>query len=473
MLVPRLLRLVPLALILLGCRSTPRAEPQTPDTEDLPEAGSWEAKPSQTGGETTGNPSGPPVVNYPGFEVLNDGRSVVSIQVRGPVQVTEMKVEGRIVYALSGVAVPERVNRLPLLTQHFPTQVTAVTVEQTPTGANLIMETREPATSTFSIKQNQAGSLVSIVIPRSEKYGTKDPTTDPTNFERPTEGPGTDPATNEPGEGYSRETERRRKKSKRQPKPHVERALTLPHKTLAPDISIAALGYDEGTPITHLSSGIRYGIVDAFEVEATPHSFRLAPDGAFTYPSLGFTAGYTGDTFEIAGRARYFLGIDTDLDDVNAGVLTLGAPMQIHLSKWGRIDTGIFTTLDLDGVGRGSTFTQSPNSDVQVGLYQLLASPLMVTPGIPFYFLFQPVPEFWFGVHNGLTIQNFDNVEGDSLRLPVGLEAGITASDEFNPVADLAIHLDFPAFFVPLRGDDVVEEKAYQLAAVFRWFYHL
>ncbi len=113
------------------------------------------------------------MVNYPGFEVVRDGSSVVSIQVRGPVQVTEQRVEGRIVYSLSGVAVPERVNRLPLVTQYFATQVTSVTVEQTTGGANLVLELREPSTSTFSLKQNEAGTLLTIVVPRSEKYGVR------------------------------------------------------------------------------------------------------------------------------------------------------------------------------------------------------------------------------------------------------------------------------------------------------------
>jgi hypothetical protein len=157
---------------LAGCSKPP---PKSAGAEglDIPiERGPSAVEPgSRT--NVTGEPSGAPVVNYPAFEVLRDGTSLVTVQVRGPVQVTEQKVEGRIVYSFQGVAVPEKVNRLPLATQHFPTQVTSVMLEQTPSGANVVIDLREPATSTFSTRRNEAGTLVSIVVPRSQKYGAE------------------------------------------------------------------------------------------------------------------------------------------------------------------------------------------------------------------------------------------------------------------------------------------------------------
>lgn len=158
---------------LVGCSKQP---PKSAGAEELaiPVDGSAvPASPGASNAPVTGDPTGAPVVNYPAFEVLRDGRSVISIQVRGPVQVSEQKVEGRIVYALSGIAVPEKVNRLPLVTQYFPTQVTSVMIEQTPTGANVVVDLREPATSTFATRRNEAGTLVSITIPRSKKYSEK------------------------------------------------------------------------------------------------------------------------------------------------------------------------------------------------------------------------------------------------------------------------------------------------------------
>jgi len=462
-----------------GCGS-----PQAKTSDDLKsdisdDEGGWSGK-GQAGvvPKTTGDPSGPSVVNYPSFEVLRDGSSVVSVQIRGPVQVSEQKAEGRVIYVLNGVAVPERVNRLPMLTQHFPTQVTSVTVEQTTgAGANLVIDLREKSTSTFKLVKNEAGTMLTIVLPRSDRYAAVAKTDDPNSFERPSDAARSDVLNQSAEEGtpedYEKESERRRRKSKRQPRPYVPRPLTLPQKTLAPDVSIALSGYDQGDPTAVLSSGIRYGIIDEFEIEATPHAFRLSPDAAFAYPSLGFTAGYTGHVFEVAGRVRYFIGIDTEVNDVSGGVLLLGAPMAIHIYDWGRIDTGAFVTLAFDTLLFNSAVNgTAAATDVRPALLNQGASPFYTDAGIPFNFLFQPAPELWFGIRHGISIYDFD-AAGETLALPLGAEIGITASDDFNPIADFAVRADLPQFFLPGRDGDVVEEKRYQLAAWFRWFYHL
>lgn len=430
--------------------------------------------------KATGTPSGPPVVSMPAFEVLDDGRAVVNVQVRGPFQISEQKAEGRIVYFLSGVVVSERVNRLPLLTQHFPTQVVSVTVEQAPGGANLIIDLREPSTATFKVDQNEAGNLLTIVLPRSQRWGeTKNPADDPNSFERPTDASGSDIVDQTTAEGapedYEKETERRRKKSKRQPKPWVERPLTLPRMTLAPDISISAGGNGTRDQSAFLASGVRFGIIDQVEVELTPHAFRLVSNPAYYFPSLGITAGYTGNTFEVAGRVRYFVGIDSDVG-VSPGALMIGVPMAIHLGKWGRIDTGAFITLDFDNTLQTPLTTPrsialAPNSGFRAGLFQTGASPFYLDQGIPFHFLFQPVPEFWFGIHHGINILDFENA-GETFALPLGAEIGLSASDDFNPLADLGFRADLPLFIRP-GGTDVIEEDAYELGVWFRWYYHL
>lgn len=467
------------ALYASGCSSR-QAKPETADgvTEEPSDAGGGSATPRR--GPNVGNPSGPPVVNMPSFEVMDDGQSIVSVQVRGPVQVVEQKAEGRIVYTLGGVTVPEKVNRLPLDTRHFPTQVSAVTIEDTSGGANLIIELREPAKATYKITQNEGGNLLVIAIPHSQKYGVRDPATDPNSFERPRDASAGDTvdgkADDEIGqsdESETKETKRRKRRSRRQPKPYVERPLTLPYKTLAPDIAVASLGYDVGNPAVSLTSGLRWGIIDEVELEFTPHSFRITPNPAWVRPSFGITAGYTGHVFEIAGRARYFLPIDTDRGFASGnGALQLGAPMAIHLAKWGRIDTGAHVLLDFDGRSADSTDPLLSTGSVRAGLVHQLASPSVIDPGIPFYFLFQPVPELWFGIHHGISIFDFGNA-GETFALPLGAEIGITATSDFNPVADLGIRADLPQFFLPGRDGDPVEEKLYQLGVWFRWFHHL
>lgn len=106
------------------------------------------------------------------------------------------------------------------------------------------------------------------------------------------------------------------------------RSPTLAHKTLAPNIAISLSGQGTDNSSTILSGGIRYGIIDQLEVEANPHAFRLQPSGAYAYPSLGLTAGYTGHAFEMAGaRATSSASTARNLDNVNGGELLVGFPI--------------------------------------------------------------------------------------------------------------------------------------------------
>ncbi|MBK6514027.1 MAG: hypothetical protein IPM79_31110 [Polyangiaceae bacterium] len=464
-----------ITLAALGCR---KEGPKSAEDAQVDESGGSGGSGSRSGPSTTGVPSGPPVVNFPGFEVLPDGRSVVTVQVRGPVTVSEQKAEGRIIYVLSGVAVPEKVNRLPLVTQHFPTQVTAVTVEQTLSGANLLIDLREASPSTFKITQNEAGNLVVITLPHSQRWGTNNPSDDPTSFERPTDADSSDVVDESKDENirkaYEAERKRRRKQSYRQPKAYVERPLTLPRMTLAPDISISAGGLGARDQAVFLNSAIRFGVIDQVEIEANPHSFRLSPNPAYAFPSIGITAGYTGNTFEIAGRARYFIGVDSD-SDASAGALLIGVPMAIHLGTWGRIDTGAFVTLDFERTFR-TPMSESGlflgSGGVKAGLWNADASPLYLNTGIPFHFLFQPIQELWFGIHHGINIIDFAE-PGETFALPLGGEIGFSASNDYNPTADLGLRIDLPMFLMPGRDSDLVEEDRYELGVWFRWYHHL
>lgn len=478
---------------LLGCQGSAKVEAKTGDDVEAEANAKWEGsdgddtKPRGPGVDA-GTASGPPLVTYPGFEVMPDGRSVVTVTVRGPVTVTEQKAEGRLVYILSGVAVPEKVNRLPLLTQHFPTQVTSVTVEQIAGGAQLVIDLREPSKATHRVTKTEGGgSLVTIALPRSEKYGkTALGTDDPNSFERPGEAPEQDAvaAIDETGteipENAAAETERRRKKSKRQPKAYSMRSLTVPRGTLAPDFGLSISGIGQGTPTTFLTSGIHIGIVDQFEMEATIHSHRLSNNpsdviggGWLVLPSIGMTGGYTGHVFEIGGRLRYFTGVDTGLNAAGPGGLLLGVPTAIHLGTWGRIDTGAFVTFDFDGdLQNARNLGGGFASGMAVGLYDQQASPFYLDSGIPLKFIFNPSEDVWLGVHHGFAIYDFDFAT-ETLALPLGGEIGITASDDYNPIADLLFRVDFPQFFAPGNDNDLVNEDWYQVGIFFRWFHHL
>jgi hypothetical protein len=280
---------------------------------------------------------------------------------------------------------------------------------------------------------------------------------------------GTEPAPTASGENdveaanvdetESEETRRRRQRSKRQPKGYAARYLTLPYDTVAPDVGISILGYERDLAIASLNGTIRWGIVNALEVEATPVAIRLAPDTAYAGPSLGATGGFTQGPFEIGGRLRYFFGIDTAAGGVGSGTLTAGIPARVHFSDDVQMNLGGFVTAGLD-------------SGATVGLYERTASPAYVDPGLPLHFVFQVSPVVWLGAKTGMSIFDFQSVD-ETLSIPLGVEIGFTQSDDYNPVGDLGIRADLPQFIRPGALLDTISPSVFGVGLWYRWYYHL
>lgn len=141
---------------------------------------SGDSSPKPSAPVTQTLPSGPPIATLPTFEVLADGRSLVTVQVSGKTTASEQKAEGRLVYALKGVQVPARVNRMPLPTQNFETRVSQVQLEQTPDGANLVIDLREPAEGTeHTVSDLEGGTMLAVTIPKTVRYAAATEPTDP------------------------------------------------------------------------------------------------------------------------------------------------------------------------------------------------------------------------------------------------------------------------------------------------------
>ena len=347
-------------------------------------------------------------------------------------------------------------------------------------GANVIVELREPSTSTHETSKIEGGTRLTITLPRSEKFG------------EPTEGTLSQGATWEEGETGERRRHKRAgendvttaddtkeggekkhtKRADRQPIPYVERHLTLSYTTLAPDVGISGQGAGPGNPSVFLSSGIHFGIIDQIEVEATPNSFRLSPNAGFTEPSIGATFAFFQLAVEMAGRARFYIPLDTARPGLKGDpILELALPFIFHLGPLAKIDTGINFTLD---------FKNPVTNGLTEGLYEPLPSPVVEEPGIPFKVVFQPVKAFWVGAGTGLTIKRFD-VVADTIGIPLGFQAGITTYDAKRPNADLGIRFDWPSLFTPgqsaggacIPSCSKVHGDVYQFAAWLRWYYYI
>ena len=418
--------------------------------------------------------SGPPLVTFPSFEVLTDGRSVVTVQVSGPTEVSEQKNQGRIVYFLRGVGVPEKVNRLPLVSANFPTQVSRVQIEQGNGGANVVLELREDATPTHKVEKIEGGTLLTITLPRSEKFGDmpgrgKVDDQD-ANWEEggstTSDGHHRGKKHDDDGDGKTATNDeepakKRWKRGIRQPIPFVQRHITLSYRTLAPDVSVSVWGAGKQDVNVFLMSGVRYGIVDQFEIEATPHAFRLTPEGGYFAPSFGATWNFIQTAFDMGVRARFFIPVDSGQPGAKGtSVLSAGLPMIIHLGSYAKIDTGVNVT---------AAFA----SKKKVGLYEQTASPFMQEPGIPLKFVFQPDEALFLGAGSGFSLFDFDQ-KAESIAIPLSFRAGVTTSSKKKPAADFGVDFQWPEFATPAsKAHDKVHEDVFELGFWLRWYYYI
>ena len=112
-------------------------------------------------------PSGP-IATYPGFRVLQDGKSRVWVEVDRKVEVTEHKAQGQVVYRLKGASAPTRTNRLPLITGWFASPVGRVQLVDQGADLDLVIELRAAAEATHKILDTEGGMLLLVEFPKVE-----------------------------------------------------------------------------------------------------------------------------------------------------------------------------------------------------------------------------------------------------------------------------------------------------------------
>lgn len=82
-------------------------------------------------------------ITFPGFQMLEDGRSRVFIQTAIRMEPVMRRVEGGYELFLKDARIPLRTNRLPLETVHFETPLERVTVKQNKKGVTIRLKLRE------------------------------------------------------------------------------------------------------------------------------------------------------------------------------------------------------------------------------------------------------------------------------------------------------------------------------------------
>jgi len=102
---------------------------------------------------------------YPGFRMFADGSSRVFLEVYGHVDVQESTEDGVMKFRFRGVNVPERVNRLPLPTNHFETPVSRVHVEREGEDAILVIALHYAVEGKPRLKRSEGGTVLSVDFP--------------------------------------------------------------------------------------------------------------------------------------------------------------------------------------------------------------------------------------------------------------------------------------------------------------------
>lgn len=179
-------------LMALGCNNKRPADPNDtrstlidPNSEPTPR---WEGADPDAAGQaaTQANTSSnharavqrqgrslTPTATLPGFRMLSNGRSRVFLEVSGDVPMTEAHAPGKLRYRFAGVRVPERVNRMPLLTLHFPTPVARVQLNQVGADAVLVIELRGAVNPEVRVERRDGAMVVSADFPRLEDMPAK------------------------------------------------------------------------------------------------------------------------------------------------------------------------------------------------------------------------------------------------------------------------------------------------------------
>ncbi|HVY48978.1 MAG TPA: hypothetical protein VHB21_23975 [Minicystis sp.] len=110
-----------------------------------------------------------PIAWFPGFLRLQGGVTRVFLEVSKKVEITEHRGEGRLTYRLKGVDVPDRTNRLPLLTGFIATPVDRVQLVPDGPDADLVIDLREPSEASYRVIDTPRGIVLQVDFPPNVK----------------------------------------------------------------------------------------------------------------------------------------------------------------------------------------------------------------------------------------------------------------------------------------------------------------
>jgi hypothetical protein len=186
-----------------------------------------------------------------------------------------------------------------------------------------------------------------------------------------------------------------------------------------------AFGDCVGTTLSTLTAHATYGVTDGLEVGAVVLPLLLTPVFGYSGPAVFGTYRFLRGNTELGVSAAVNLPIDAPFG------VTVGTPLWLRFLPHVLLQTGAF----LDGFDAG---------DIGLGLR------------VPFSALFQLTSSLWAGVDTGFSFQFTGPGPGETLTIPVGVEAGYAIPGSTGkPIADVLAGFGFPDFLTPGAPDVV------------------
>jgi hypothetical protein len=109
---------------------------------------------------------GAPIAGGAAFYRLDDGSTRVSVEVSEKVPVAENRAQGRLIYRLKGVFIPERTNTLPLVTGYFATPVDRAQLVQDGADVELVIDLRDATAPTHRVVETSRGMVLQVDFPK-------------------------------------------------------------------------------------------------------------------------------------------------------------------------------------------------------------------------------------------------------------------------------------------------------------------
>ena len=250
------------------------------------------------------------------------------------------------------------------------------------------------------------------------------------------------------------------------PLSYVERPLTLPRFTLAPELNIiiehglseSCLGLTGGSPLcVGVEAGAAFGITKDLEVGATVLSFKSQPGLGFGYsePQLRGTYRFLSGQFELGVQLRA-----TFLVSYGAGViLQPSVPMLLHLGKVARLDLNPGFDFRLRGGCLGNGCAATGGNAVGFEL--------------PIRFAIDIIEPLHVGANTGIFINDFGHAK-EAAAIPLGLFAGYAIGGK-RPIVDIDPFFQWRNFVTPGGGvnGDKINPGNFQVGVEARGYIYL